>query len=55
MQEELGMLEARYKNLQALVGELLVTNQQLRAEVALLKEKREPIAWETHPQRLQDR
>ncbi len=48
MQEELTALEARYKGLQTLVGELLLTNQQLRQEVTLLKQK--PTAPATHPQ-----
>jgi hypothetical protein len=37
MQEELAALEAKYKGLQTLVAELLVTNQTLRGELAKLR------------------
>jgi hypothetical protein len=46
--------EARYRSLQKLVGELLVTNQKLRLELADLKQKM-PIARATHPLQHQDR
>jgi hypothetical protein len=39
MQAELQAMEAQYKGLQTLVGELLMTNQKLREEVAVLKQK----------------
>ena len=55
MHEELEALEARYSGLQALVGELLQTNQKLRIEIARLKEKHEPSAPATHPRPHQDR
>jgi len=50
MQGELEVLEAHYQSLQTLVGELLLTNQELRQEVALLKQKREATAPATHQQ-----
>ena len=49
MQAELQVLEAQYKGLQALVGELLLTNQKLRAEVAELRRKAELNAKATPP------
>jgi peptidoglycan hydrolase CwlO-like protein len=39
MQAELQAMEAQYKGLQTLVGELLMTNQKLREEVAALRQK----------------
>jgi hypothetical protein len=50
MQGELEVLEAHYQGLQILVGELLLTNQQLRLEVARLKQTRDATAPATHPQ-----
>jgi len=55
MQAELQVLEAQYKGLQTLVGELLLTNQKLRAEVAELRKQANPTAPATHPQLLPDR
>jgi regulator of replication initiation timing len=55
MQEELHALEAQYRSLQTLVGELLLTNQKLRLEVTQLKQEREPSAQATHPQPHPDR
>ena len=55
MQAELQVLEAQYKGLQTLVGELLLTNQKLRAEVAELRQKTEPTAPATLPPRSPDR
>jgi hypothetical protein len=56
MKAEMQMLEAQYEGLQTLVGELLVTNQQLRMQVAELKQKLDPtelaILQATHPQPL---
>ena len=49
MQAELQVLEAQYKGLQTLVGELLLTNQKLRAEVAELRKKAELTAKATPP------
>ena len=49
MQAELQVLEAQYKGLQVLVGELLLTNQKLRAEVAELRRKAELNAKATPP------
>lgn len=37
MQEELMAVQAKYKGLQTLVAELLVTNQMLRGELAKLR------------------
>lgn len=53
MQAELQALEAQYKGLQTLVGELLMTNQKLREEIVALKQKVNAPA--THPQPRQDR
>jgi uncharacterized protein involved in exopolysaccharide biosynthesis len=39
MQAEMEAMEAQYKGLQTLVGELLLTNQKLREEVAELRQK----------------
>jgi hypothetical protein len=39
MHAELEAMEAQYKGLQTLVGELLMTNQKLREEVAALRQK----------------
>ena len=50
MKAEMQMLEAQYEGLQTLVGELLVTNQQLRMQLAELKRKLDPNATATHPQ-----
>ena len=50
MKAEMQMLEAQYDGLQTLVGELLITNQQLRMQVAELKRKLDPSATATHPQ-----
>jgi regulator of replication initiation timing len=55
MQAELQVLEAQYKGLQTLVGELLLTNQKLRAEVAELRQKTEPSAKATLPPPRPDR
>lgn len=55
MQAELQILEAQYKGLQTLVGELLLTNQKLRAEVADLRKLADPTAPATHPQPRPDR
>jgi len=55
MQAELEALEAHYKGLQMLVGELLVTNQQLRAEIAKLKLKSAANVPAIHPQSRPDR
>lgn len=55
MQAQLEVLEEQYKGLQSLVGELLLTNQKLREEVAALRRKAEPTAPATHPQPRQDR
>ena len=52
MHEELQIPEARYRSLQKLVGELLVTNQKLRIELAQLKQEQEATAPATHPQLL---
>jgi len=49
MQAELQLLEAHYQGLQMLVSELLVTNQELRNEVARLKQGKQPSATATHP------
>jgi hypothetical protein len=54
MQAELQALEAQYEGLQTLVGELLLTNQKLRAEVAALKQKAGLSEPATHPQPRQD-
>jgi regulator of replication initiation timing len=53
MQEEFEALEAQRKSLQLLVSELLLANQQLRLEMAHLRQ-REPNAPATHPQLRQD-
>jgi len=50
MQAELQAMEAHYNGLQTLVAELLVTNQQLRAELAKLKQANTPSVPATHPQ-----
>jgi hypothetical protein len=50
MQAELDAMEAQYKGLQALVGELLVTNQKLREEVAALRQIAASTATATRPQ-----
>jgi hypothetical protein len=50
MKAEIQILEAQYEGLQALVGELLVTNQQLRMQLAEMKRKLDPTATATHPQ-----
>jgi len=55
MQAQLEVLEEQYKGLQSLVGELLLTNQKLREEVAVLRRKAEASAPATHPQPRQDR
>jgi regulator of replication initiation timing len=52
---QIDALEAERRNLQALIGELLRTNQKLRLEVAVLKQRELAIATATHPQPLQDR
>ena len=49
MQAELQLLEAHYQGLQMLVSELLVTNQELRNEVARLKQGKKITAPATHP------
>jgi hypothetical protein len=54
MQAELQALEAQYKGLQTLVGELLMTNQKLREEVAALRQKAKLNEPATHPQPRQD-
>jgi regulator of replication initiation timing len=54
MQAELQALEAQYKGLQTLVGELLMTNQKLREEVAALRRKVAATEPATHPQPRQD-
>ena len=54
MQAELQALEAQYKGLQTLVGELLMTNQKLREEVAALKQRAKLTEPATHPQPRQD-
>jgi hypothetical protein len=51
--EELQALESKYRSLQTLVGELLVTNQRLRLEVSQLKKA--PNAPATHPPLRPDR
>jgi hypothetical protein len=40
MQEENVALEAQYKSLRELVGELLLTNQRLRIELNRLQQQR---------------
>jgi hypothetical protein len=55
MQAELQLLEAHYQGLQMLVSELLVTNQELRNEVARLKKASQPTAPATHPPQHPDR
>jgi regulator of replication initiation timing len=54
MQAELQALEAQYKGLQTLVGELLMTNQKLREEVAALRQRAKLTEQATHPQPHQD-
>jgi|HubBroStandDraft_5_1064220.scaffolds.fasta_scaffold208660_2 regulator of replication initiation timing len=54
MQAELQAMEAQYKGLQTLVGELLMTNQKLREEVAALRQKVAATSPATHPQPRQD-
>jgi hypothetical protein len=54
MHEEQTITEAQYWALQALVGELLVTNQKLREQVAQLMKTSQPNALATHPQPRQD-
>ena len=54
MREELELLEARYQSLQSLVGELLITNQKLRVEVAQLQQQ-QLSAPATHPPPRRDR
>ena len=54
MQAELQAMEAQYKGLQTLVGELLMTNQKLREEVAALRRKVAATEPATHPQPRQD-
>jgi regulator of replication initiation timing len=55
MQAELQLLEAQYKGLQTLVGELLMTNQRLRAEVVELRKKADTTAPATRLQPHPDR
>jgi hypothetical protein len=55
MQEELQTLEVRNQGLQLLVGELLVTNQQLRQELSKLKPSRSVSEPAIHLQPHQDR
>ena len=50
MQAELEALNSERTNLQLLVSELLLANQQLRLEVAKLKQAGKPSAPATHPQ-----
>lgn len=50
MQAELEAMEAQYKGLQTLVGELLMTNQKLREEVAALRQKVAATGPATRPQ-----
>jgi hypothetical protein len=52
MQPELQALEAQLKGLQLLVHELLLTNQELRTELA--KQGKTLSASATHPQPRQD-
>jgi hypothetical protein len=46
--EELPALEAQYKSLQTLVAELLLTNQNLRQEIARLRQ----IVWPSSSSRI---
>jgi hypothetical protein len=55
MQAELQAMEAQYKGLQTLVGELLMTNQKLREEVAALRRKVAATEPATHPPQRLDR
>ena len=55
MQAELQVLEAQYKGLQTLVGELLLTNQKLRAEVVELRQKAKLTEKATPPPPRPDR
>ena len=55
MQGELQAMEAQYKGLQTLVGELLLTNERLRAELADIKKKSASSAPAIHPQPRPDR
>jgi hypothetical protein len=55
MREELIALEAKYKGLQALVAELLATNQRLRGELAVLQAGRKTSESATHRQPRLDR
>jgi hypothetical protein len=55
MQAELQAMEAQYKGLQTLVGELLMTNQKLREEVAALRHKAKLNEPATHPPQRPDR
>jgi len=55
MQEEKLALEAQNMSLQLLVSELLLTNHQLRMEVAQLKQKSVVTAPAIHPPQRQDR
>jgi hypothetical protein len=48
-QEEYLALEAQYNGLQALVTDLLLTNQRLREQIAQLKRLLNPTALATHP------
>ncbi len=50
MQEKNVTLEAQYKSLRELVGELLQTNQRLRMELNRLQQER-PSSQATHPDR----
>jgi len=53
MHEENQALEAQNQSLQALVTELLITNQKLRVELAHLRQ-RTPTAKAIHPPQPQD-
>jgi hypothetical protein len=54
MRAALQAMEVQYKGLQSLVGELLLTNQRLRTEIAELRQQPQPTATATHPQPRQD-
>ncbi len=50
MHEEQTIPIAQYISLQALVGELLLTNQKLREQLAQLAQSLQLTATATHPQ-----
>lgn len=52
MNQERTVPEAQYTTLQALVGELLMTNQSLREQLARLAQSLQFNVPATHPQQL---